>query len=315
MPEFSNGTRLTLHAGAHKTGTTSLQRLLRRNSGALAKRGLHYIHHRHVRKGYTVPCQYRAYDILGLDYDPTVTEADLTARIDTFSHLLPIETGERILISEENLFGHCGQCARQGTLYPRREIFSEIFFDHLPVRADRIYFCIRSYPDFFASAYVEFVRSANGYKYIPYRRMCQNVLEHPPNWSDCLALLRKRAPDAQLFVWRYEDMKDRFMKIFEHMTEGQMPPDRIKVPTGKSSRPSASQRAIDAIEEYAAAHGADAAIERRQEFQDKYPRGETFERFDPWKQHERDHLRRLYEKDWSRILNTSGTTDLADEIL
>lgn len=111
---------VVVHGGVHKTATSHIQSILQRNAGRLRKSGVHYVHHRDTRKEFTVPTQLNGYEKLGLKYKTKVPDDELAQKALAFFDDIGAAPGERIVLSDENMPGHSGQCVRSGQLYGRR---------------------------------------------------------------------------------------------------------------------------------------------------------------------------------------------------
>ena len=106
-----------LHGGFHKTASTFLQKTLQRNKGRLAKSGVHYVPHRDLRAAYTVPCQQNAYQTIGIRRKTVIDDQTLHDMGKTFFAPIIQDNPDRLILSDENLAGHCGNCVKTGQLY------------------------------------------------------------------------------------------------------------------------------------------------------------------------------------------------------
>jgi hypothetical protein len=292
---------VVVHGGVHKTATSHLQSILQRNAGRLSKSNVHYIHHRDVRKRLTVPVQANVYTRLGMDWDPKISDAELSALTGAFfDDLAHLGTG-RLIVSEENMTGHCGHCVKRGLLYRWRRKLVQTFAAQFPYPVREVHLGLRNYADFFASAYVEFLRSAQGQNLIPEARMKKGVLSHMPGWSGVLGEVRGAFPDARLIVWRHEDFEALSGRIIAGLCGPGINPGALVMPARARGRPSASDRAVRELLSEVARIGGEAALARRVEIQQRYPRGPDWPAYDPWTPEERAHLIRLYDRDIAEI--------------
>ncbi len=299
---------VVVHGGVHKTATSHIQSILQRNAGRMRKSGVHYVHHRDTRKHYTVPCQLNGYEKLGLNYKTKVPDEVLTRKAQTFFEGIGAGPGERIILSDENMPGHSGHCVRSGQLYNRRDVLVPIFAGHVPYPVTEVHLAIRNYADFFASTFIEFLRSAKGENVIPEAMMKRAVLSNLPSWSGFIDVIETCFPQAQLTLWRHEDFDDLSQVVIGNLCGPDIDPDTLVSPKRKRGRPSASHRAVQELLIEIERNGAEAALARRVEIQDAYPRGSEYPGYDPWTASERAHLTRLYDRDTADIAARSRVT-------
>ncbi len=297
----TNGPYVVVHGGVHKTATSHLQSILQHNAARLRKRGVHYIHHREARKHYTYPCQLNGYEKLGLNFRTKVPDAALEAKARAFFGQIGARTGERIILSDENMPGHCGQCVRSGDLYQRRDTLIPIFARNIPYPVREVHLGLRNYADFFASAYVEYLRSARGAEVLGEACIKRAVLDRMPGWPGFVAVVREAFPSARLIVWRHEDFAALSARIIGNLCGPGIAAKILERPARSRGRPSASHRAVRELLSEVARIGGEAALARRAEIQKRYPRGPDWPGYDPWTAQERAHLIRLYERDIAAI--------------
>lgn len=293
-------TRLVLHGGAHKTATSHIQSVLNRNAGGLAARDIAYVHHRKLRRDVTVPAQVNAYEMLGVapGLRPSlasgkrrVSDDELAAFSEAFFAPILAAAPERIVLSEENMLGHCGHCVQRGQLYRHRHRMAQKFAGAMPLRVDEVYLAIRSYPEFFAAAYVEFLRSASPARFVPEAEFKAMVVARMQSWHGVLQTLRTAFPHAAIRVWRYEDFRALEPRILASLCG--VDAAQLKYPAGRKERPTASGRAIAELLRAVARDGVEPAFARRVALQERYPRAD-YGRYDPWTAEERDTLADAY---------------------
>lgn len=302
---------VVVHGGVHKTATSYVQSILQRNAGRLRKSGVHYIHHRDTRKEYTYPCQLNGYEKLGLGYRRKVSDGDLAKRAKQFFQKMKAKPGERIILSDENMPGHCGQCVQGGHLYQRRKTLIPIFADNIPYPTAEVHLAVRNYADFFASAYVEYLRSAKGDGVLREAEMKRAVLSNMPSWFKFIELVQEAFGDATLILWRHEDFGALSPRIIGNICGPEIDHADLARPRRLRGRPSASHRAVQELLAEVERVGGAQALERRVEIQEAYPRGPDYPGYDPWSAAERAHLGRIYDKDVAKIAARGGVTLLA----
>ena len=292
---------VVLHAGFHKTATSHIQAVLGRNEKMLRKAGVAYVHHRETRKDLTVPCQLFVYEAQGLDYRTKYTETELRARTGAFFDAVLAGDPRRVILSEENMAGHCGHCVKRGLLYVYRDQLTRTFAAQFPVPVAELHLGIRNYADFFASAYVEYLRSLGPGKFTDEAEMRLQVLAHMPNWHKALKSVMAAFPGASLTVWTFEAFRSLDRAILANLIGPEVDVTTLKAPSDKNKRPSASGRAVEALLQIIHREGVAAAMARRVELQECYPRGPEFGGYDPWTAEERAHLTRIYARDVEAI--------------
>ena len=307
---------VVLHGGFHKTASTFLQKSLQRNQGKLAKAGVGYVSHRDLRKQFTVPCQQNAYQTIGIRRKTVITDEQLHQMAARFFAPILEDQPERLILSDENLAGHCGNCVKTGQLYRYRDAFMASFARETPAPVREIYLAVRNYADFFAGAYVEYIRSIqdDSTNMTSARHMCIRVFNHMPGWNGVINVVTKHFPDAQIYVWKFEDFvaaHDMASEVLQRLVGSATQVKDFKDPTGNSQRASASQRAMDALQRIAALEGIPAMVAARKDIQEAYPRNAENGRFDPWEAWERAHLLRLYDQDIARLQTNRHVTLLS----
>ncbi|HAR53482.1 hypothetical protein [Roseovarius nubinhibens] len=311
MPELTGDLPyVVVHGGVHKTATSFIQGRLQRNAGRMRKQGLHYLNHRQVRKEYTFPSQLHGYEKIGLDYKTKITAEELDKLARDFFGSIGAEPGQRIILSDENMPGHSGHCVRSGKLYQRRATLIPIFAQFIPYPVTEVHLAIRNYADFFASTYVEFLRSATGDKVFPEAQMKRQVLSKVPSWVRFIAIVQKAFAGAELILWRHEDFGKLSNRIIGNLCGPDFDVATMAEPKRQRGRPSASHRAVQELLMEIERSGGTAALARRVEIQEKYPRGPDYPGYDPWEPAERAHLTRLYDSDIETIKNTMKVTFL-----
>jgi len=304
---------VVLHGGFHKTATSHIQSILARNSKMLARKGAHYVHHRDTRKQLTVPTQFNTYVKLGMDWDPVITDADLAEITGNFFRNLDVEPGARLILSDENMAGHCGHCVKRGLLYRWHPKILKAFAFQFPWRIRELHLGVRNYADFFASAYVEYLRSVSSKSIIDEPKMRLQVMQNTPSWHKVLTSMIASFPNAKITVWKYEDFRNIDKLVLANLCGPTVDVGKLKQPKDKNKRPTASGKAVSELLKLIHQEGPEYALEHRLGLQEQYPRGPLYGSYDPWTQQERTHLTRLYERDIEGIRNDPSIELLSSE--
>ena len=299
---------IVLHGGFHKTATSHIQSMMARNAKMLDRAGVHYVHHRDTRKRLTVPVQCNVYNALGMDWDPKISDAELRDMTGAFLSGLYEQNPKRLILSDENMAGHCGHCVKRGVLYRWRRRLLEVFSQQFDGSVTEVHLGLRNYADFFASAYVEYLRSVTGQWFVDERMMRRRVMENMPSWHNVLKSVVTLFPNARVHVWRYEDFRHMDRKILANLCGPDVDVSQMQEPKDRNKRPTASGRAVAELLQLIHKDGADKALAQRVALQEKYPRGPEFGGYDPWTKAERAHLTRMYDRDIQEIRDNPDIT-------
>lgn len=301
-----NGFHVVIHGGFHKTATSHLQSLLDCNRPYLAECGVNYVRHRDTRKRYTIPTQVNAYEKIGLNWSPRISDTELRHRAGVFFKELMERGLDRIILSDENMAGHCGHCVKRGVLYRWQRQLIQTFASEIPLEVREVHVAVRNYADFFASAYVEYLRSVTGNRFVSEEKMKRQVLSNMPSWHGILKTVQTFFPTARIIVWRHEDFRMLERAVLRNLCGPAVDVAGFKIPENVNKRPTASGKAVAELLRLIHAEGADAALTRRAELQRKYPRGGDWSEYDPWNAQERTHLMRFYDRDIAEIAADRG---------
>lgn len=303
-PAKDGHTRAVLHGGFHKTATTHIQRILEDNAPWLGGQSVYVVPHQKLRKHITFPAQLDAYRALKIPRKTKFSEADLRGFSEAFFAEPLAMTPARMILSDENIPGLPAHCVTTGALYGYRKEFLRRFALRLPVPVTEAFFAVRNYADFFASAYVEYLRAATtetAARIVTPEEMRRNVLAALPDWPAVLHDVATAFPDARLHVWRFEDFRALSPRILQLICGKGVAAEKLAEPEQGRTRPSASARAVAELVLIAGTEGSGAMAARLREVQARLPLTSANGRFDPWTAAERAHLERLYDRDWQAI--------------
>ena len=297
--------RAVLHGGFHKTATTYLQKRLEDNEAWLGKQSVYVVHHQKLRKHITFPSQLDAYRALKLPRRTRFTEAELQGFSDAFFAEPLALRPARMILSDENIPGLPAHCVTSGKLYEYRKVFFERFARRIPLPVSDAFFAVRDYADFFASSYVEYLRSATpttSGRVITPEEMRRNVLASLPSWRQVLADFAEVFPETRIHVWRFEEFRALAPRILQLFCGEGVNTNRLQVKEEDSrTRPTASAQAVEKLVLISEMDGAAAMARQSKEVQEAFPLGDENGKFDPWSAQERAHLGTLYDKDWQAI--------------
>ena len=215
-----------IHLGAHKTASTHLQAVLRRNRGGLAEAGIAYLG----------PDAIRALSARG---------ARAAAKMGVWPSLRALAArrrlgralqGGRIIASDENALGGCAEMMRAGRLYPHARARLRVWSGVKP--GARLYLCIREYGPFLSGAYVQSLVGGRAGRAVDAARLAAL----PRRWPDVVADIAAALPGRRLTVWDYADYAALGPVVLGAMT-GDVPLEPV------SRRPMAtpSARAVEIV--------------------------------------------------------------------
>ena len=312
-PSPDGQSRAVLHGGFHKTATTYLQKLLEGNEAWLGKQSVYVVPHQKLRKHITFPSQLDAYNGLKVRRRTTFSEEDLQGFSEAFFAEPLALSPSRLILSDENIPGLPSHCVTTGTLYRYRKAFFQCFAKRIPVPVSDAFFAVRGYADFFASSYVEYLRSATATtsgKMITPEEMRRNVLATLPSWQKVLADFAEVFPETRIHVWRFEDFRALTPRILQLFCGDGVDIGKLQEQKETKTRPTASARAVEQLVLMSELEGAGAMAEQAKAVQDRFPLNKENGKFDPWSEAERDHLNALYDRDWQAIKSDPRLTVL-----
>ncbi|MEL7115333.1 MAG: hypothetical protein AAGP08_07030, partial [Pseudomonadota bacterium] len=191
--------RLILHIGAHRCGSTLIERML---SGAAAP-GLRVWAPRDVREIKTFAGVAQMFD-----RDGTLKDADaVTAlRDDLAARLAGLEADgvQTLVISEENLLGSMVQNFNRGCLYPMARSRLAAYAAVMPVAPARIALAIREYGAVWNSAYGYAGRRNKGLRSAT--AVAADAVAKTRGWTEVLSAVVEVWPEAEIMLWRQEDL-------------------------------------------------------------------------------------------------------------
>ena len=160
---------LILHLGAHRTGTTALQKVLQARRRLLKLSGVQVLGPSALRStGWALPER---------------------------------GTGiSRAVLSDENLIGTMFGNFTSSALYPRAAVKLAELAERLPVAPREIFFAIRNYADYWVSAYSHQILIQKLPR-LDAARLSASAERW--GWSATLSAITRAFPEARLRVWRY----------------------------------------------------------------------------------------------------------------
>ncbi len=208
---------VTLHLGAHRTGTTTLQTYLENNRDNLNEIGTEFWGPNRTRSGL----------YSGLVKKPDKITNDAIIRGERSGGLIRMELGrlelagvKSLIVSEENMIGVMQDNLSVGRLYPdataRLQRFARAFDGH----CTRVAISIRSYDKYWASALAFLVERG---RRLPDAQELDRLVTQPRRWRDVISEVAKVFPSAQVMVWPFEGMIGQVDSQLAVLNDGVVP--------------------------------------------------------------------------------------------
>lgn len=208
---------VTLHIGAHRTGTTTLQNYLEKNRDNLREIGTEYWGAKQTRSGLFTGFEKRlsaqTNEEIGYGKKSSGLIRDMLARLE--------EDGVKsLIVSEENMLGSIGGNVRDGSLYNEASGLLQRFTPGFGGHCNRVALSIRSYDEYWASVF-NFVTQRGG-KLLSKQKM-DELAAQPRRWRDIITEVSGIFPSAELIVWSFEATLDRESDKLALLNGGRVP--------------------------------------------------------------------------------------------
>ena len=206
---------VTLHIGAHRTGTTTLQKFLGHNGVALTR----------ANTAYWGPDRTRSGLFGGMFRHPAHLSRASMARAIRSTGVIQIglqrleNAGfDRLIVSEENMLGGLKDNIRNTSLYSYAADRMEGFRRAFAGRNLTIALSIRSYETFWASAFAfALLRGLP----VPSEAQLDCLVTQPSRWTSIVEKLIDLYPDARFVVWPFESFVGHSDKQLALLMPGQ----------------------------------------------------------------------------------------------
>lgn len=277
--------RLRIHVGAHRTGTTTLQSIIRENDAALSASGIK-----------ALTC-WGAGDRTNPGLRNVTRMVEKASRRRGVLRFLKIREANRelrrqcgddpcelLVLSDENLLGKPFSIPHGTALYPHSRRILTALASVLPASPESIHITVREYASFLTSAYaMSAVYSSNVPRFHEIKRALTRLER---GWPDVLVDIQSSFPKSKITFSCYEETS---VKTTLHAILGW---DTTTLATDKSEKTINASPTVEAINASMLAssktHGeADALIQQ-------YAQGT---KFDPFSETEKTQLRSRYERD------------------
>ena len=194
---------VTLHFGAHRTATTTFQRMMGQSGPALRDAGFAYWGPKRTRSSLFDGLLGPAAGI----FPWSSRKGDRAAgRVSLATDQLAAQGVQKLLVSEENMIGTLRQTLATGKLYPDAFGRAARLAGAFGGRCTQIGLGIRAYDDWWASAIAFSVAKAGP---VPSEELSQSLIDQPRRWRDVITDLGNAFPDARIVVWTHEELAAR----------------------------------------------------------------------------------------------------------
>jgi hypothetical protein len=269
--------KLTLHLGAHRTGTSTLQRYMKQQCGLLEAQDVVV----------WTPAQTRDGRLTGLLGDPgrgSARRDDLARRsgnrVRIAQTLLAGQGVAHLVVSDENVLGSLRENIGLAALYPTAARRVSRLKTGLPA-VDHVAVCVRSYDAYWTSAIgLQLTRGMP----VPDRRHLDHLVTQSRRWRQVIAEVATTFAGARITVWSHERLA-----ALPEISAGLLTGCRLP-PADPGLHLNATLR-IDALRARLAVSGADGSVLRA-----------DHGRFAPFDDTQRRTLRAQYAEDiaWLR---------------
>lgn len=191
---------VTLHLGAHRTGTTTLQKYLEKNRDNLEGIGTEFWGPKQTRSGLFTGLEKRPDSLTNEEILRGKRSCDL---IRVALDRLETAGVKSLIVSEENMIGTMWGNLSNCCLYPEAQGRLQRFADGFESHCKRVAISIRSYEEYWASVLASLIERG---RMIPNKQKMDRLVTQPRRWRDAITEIASIFPSAELVVWRFEAM-------------------------------------------------------------------------------------------------------------
>lgn len=278
---------VTLHIGAHRTGTTRLQLALRLCRPELAAAGVFFAAPPGLRPA-PGPKMYLAARLpKGLPRPRPPAVSNVAAALE--------QAGDytRAVLSDEDFAGEIDDMLRRGVLYghigARLSLFAPILTGHRV----RLCFAVRRYDDWFRSLYAHRVMRR---PLAPFADMAARFLRLKRRWPDVITDLSAALPEAEVVLWPFEDLRGHVGQVMSLIAGVPDLTDRLA-----DSPPALASPSTEAVDALNARPHAKGDKDARRDMARAIDGAGQRTPFDPWEAPDRARLGAAYAEDLARI--------------
>ncbi|MHC0053871.1 hypothetical protein [Actibacterium sp. D379-3] len=221
---------LILHLGAHRTGSTAFEESLSANAAVLRDEGLVIWPPKVLRR---MP----GFSRINAPQDQAEVTAAAAALSDGFAAARQAGVG-RLLLSEENMIGTMARNLRAQALYGDARARLAAYAAILPQAPRRVALGIRSYTDYWRSAYLYVLRR----RALPaFDGLAGPLAQARQGWLDLVAAVGAVFPGAEIVIWPQEALEGRVLETACQVIDRDAGAGGLTPPTGRvNAAPSAA---------------------------------------------------------------------------
>lgn len=196
---------LILHLGAHRTGSTTFEKTLTKNADVLRAEGIEIWPPKFLREleGFSLVVNARkrlAAGDLAAQNTVDVARETLHAAFDKVA----ASGAKTLLMSEENMLGTMHRNLKDRRLYATAAERLTIYADLLPQAPAKVALGVRSYADYWRSAYLFVLRKRQLERFTP--ELARDLAAQPLSWEDLAQTVKSVFPKAGLQIWAQEGL-------------------------------------------------------------------------------------------------------------
>lgn len=205
--------KITLHFGAHRTASTTLQRVLGSSSTALRAQNIVYWGPKRTRSGLfegvlSVP----EHDMPWLKRRPLRAAGRIALALEQAA----LHGAHQVIVSEENMLGTMRKSLSQAVLYPDVDDKLARVAAAFGGRVNQVAVAIRSYDHYWASV-LAFQMARGGP--LPDLEVLDTLVSQTRRWRHVLGAFARHFPKAKIRVWSHEAMAARPDEILAHLLD------------------------------------------------------------------------------------------------
>ncbi|MCU0528087.1 MAG: hypothetical protein MUD04_01060 [Cyanobium sp. Prado107] len=199
---------LHLHLGAHKTGSTFLQKSFLASIDTLHSAGVAYVPLAEVRANVT-SVVLQSSQWVSRDSDAELRCRELLATA--------MNSRQSLLLSDENLLGSLYRFSRNYGMYPSAPKNIKILNSLLdPDTQITIYLGVRDYASWLESAYLQLLKRK---RLIAFSDFISRIRLESLSWFSLVRRLSASVPDAEIVLWRYESFLEDNLFLVSRLSE------------------------------------------------------------------------------------------------
>ncbi|WP_445361568.1 hypothetical protein ACJJIL_07415 [Microbulbifer sp. EKSA005] len=184
--------KVILHLGAHKTATTSLQGVLKKNRNYLCSKGIFYAPLGDLRKALTKP----------YFYPGQAANTDIPDFSKLLSEELNYEGQDKVFLSDESIISLVQEIFLANKFYSKaRHRIKKLKQVLEGCEITDIFFTVRSYEKYITSLYGQVLKGVGFVEFETYKKRFDR---HAFCWADVIVLLEEEFPDSKIHVGEFD---------------------------------------------------------------------------------------------------------------